>query len=198
MNRKEIGMRIKLARVACGLSQSELASRVNVSDLTVSRIERGKAGIELDQLPKWAEALKQTLDYFLSPTQKLPQWELIPSLRNLPLQAQGISFGTGTPMTDDVRVPDADVPRENIFALRALGDCLAPEVNEGDSVIVDINKTPRKDGDLVVVQRDNEYLCKRYRKRNGQEWLEANGGVRIEVKDVLIRGTVIMVCHKKD
>jgi transcriptional regulator with XRE-family HTH domain len=45
------------------------------------------------------------------------------------------------------------------------GDCMAPEVEPGDRVVVDLEETPQ-DGDLVVVNVDGEALCRLYDAKN--------------------------------
>lgn len=58
---------IKSLRLKNGLSQKELADRVNLSQQAVALIESGKRKVEFDLFVKMAEAMKETLiDIFLN------------------------------------------------------------------------------------------------------------------------------------
>lgn len=189
MNRKEVGMRVRLARIVRGLSQRELAKRFDVSDLTISRIERGVAGIEIDQLPRLAEILGQSLDYFIQPPYSMPDWTPSDAIIQIPVLDQLVSAGDGVLAQEYVYVPKEKAAGDNIFALKAAGDCLIPEVSKGDVVICDSDRSPR-DGSLVIIQQGDELMVKRYRHKKGEEWLESNDK-RIEITDVEVKGVVI-------
>ena len=61
-NSKSIGENIKKIRQEKGVSQKELANRVNVSQSAIYYYESGKREIRLDMLEKIAVALKTPLD----------------------------------------------------------------------------------------------------------------------------------------
>lgn len=64
-NSKSIGENIKKIRQDKGLSQKELANRVNVSQSAIYYYESGKREIRLDMLEKIAVALETPLDRFI-------------------------------------------------------------------------------------------------------------------------------------
>jgi SOS-response transcriptional repressor LexA len=79
---------------------------------------------------------------------------------------------------------------ENLIALRVVGDCLAPDVQPGDTVIVDKSLEPT-DGRLGVVLVDGEYSLKRVR-RNADGWLlESNVGPMVPLESVEWCGRVV-------
>ena len=60
--KKNINMKLKLARVEKGLSQQELADKVNATRQTIGLIEKGKYNPSLKLCIKIAKALNKTLD----------------------------------------------------------------------------------------------------------------------------------------
>lgn len=61
LTREDLGRRIARAREAAGLSQSELAGRVGLSQSAVSRIESGLRGVDSIELAEIARALDVTV-----------------------------------------------------------------------------------------------------------------------------------------
>lgn len=61
-----IGKRIKSSRLEAGITQEELANKLNVSIAYVSRIERGGTTINLKRLIEIADILKVTPAFLLS------------------------------------------------------------------------------------------------------------------------------------
>lgn len=58
----EINMKMKLARVAAGLSQQELADAAEVTRQTIGLIEKGKYNPSLNLCIRIAKILNKTLD----------------------------------------------------------------------------------------------------------------------------------------
>lgn len=59
-----IGLRIRNKRIEIGISQEELASRMNLkSKSTICKIERGEDNLTADSVKKYAKALGVTPDY---------------------------------------------------------------------------------------------------------------------------------------
>lgn len=61
----EIGKRIKQSRKEQGLSQAELADRMNVSPSYLSDIENGKTNFSLETLIRLTESLQISSDWLL-------------------------------------------------------------------------------------------------------------------------------------
>ena len=53
-----LGFTIRQERKKCGYSQRELATRTNISQANISRIEKGLSNISINQLKKIADALQ--------------------------------------------------------------------------------------------------------------------------------------------
>ena len=61
----ELGKRIKTARLAAGLTQEQLAERVNLSSGHCAHVERGTTKVSLSALVDMANALNTTPDKLL-------------------------------------------------------------------------------------------------------------------------------------
>ena len=61
---KKLGMKIRLARISCELSQKRLGELINISQDAISRIERGETVPDALILQAIARVLEQPMDYF--------------------------------------------------------------------------------------------------------------------------------------
>ena len=66
VNLKEIGTRIQHCRKQQGLTQEELAERMNVSIQMVSNLERGNKSIRIENLINLCHILNVSADYILT------------------------------------------------------------------------------------------------------------------------------------
>ena len=64
MEKEEIGKKIKILRKTRGLTQEQLAEKVNVKRATISNYEIGRRSPHIKELEEIAEALNVGLDYF--------------------------------------------------------------------------------------------------------------------------------------
>ena len=62
---KKIGERIRIARLALGMSQADLANRAMLSLPRISYVEQGKVKMRLDTFAHIAEALQSSADELL-------------------------------------------------------------------------------------------------------------------------------------
>jgi len=65
MDYKELGRRVKAARLAAGLTQEQLAERINLSSGHCAHVERGTTKVSLSALVDMANALNTTPDKLL-------------------------------------------------------------------------------------------------------------------------------------
>lgn len=65
MDYKELGKRIKAARLAAGMTQEQLAERINLSNGHCAHVERGTTKVSLSALVNIANALGTTPDKLL-------------------------------------------------------------------------------------------------------------------------------------
>jgi transcriptional regulator with XRE-family HTH domain len=72
VSKKDIGLRIRLLRQQQGLTQVELADRLDMTQSNLSAIERGTRGVTVHQIVRVAKALRASTDEILL-TEKAPQ-----------------------------------------------------------------------------------------------------------------------------
>ena len=70
MDAKSIGISISKLRKKCGMTQSQLAGKLNISDKTVSRWENGLGYPEITQFPILASVFGVTVDYLMTGERK--------------------------------------------------------------------------------------------------------------------------------
>ena len=70
MDAKSIGASILKLRKKCGMTQSQLAEKLNISDKTVSRWESGNGYPEITQFPVLASLFGVTVDYLMTGERK--------------------------------------------------------------------------------------------------------------------------------
>jgi transcriptional regulator with XRE-family HTH domain len=62
---KQLGKKIKLARVDADLNQTQLANKINAKQKSISRYETGVSSPSITTLMKIAKVLKKPAGYFL-------------------------------------------------------------------------------------------------------------------------------------
>lgn len=136
---------LKAARKAKGLTQSEVAKIIGISQNGYSYWENGKAKIDQQQLIKLAELYGVTTDYLLG--KESPQVTKIPVLGKV---AAGIPIEAITDIEDYEEIDEALAATGEFFALRIKGASMEPRIKEGDVVIVRRQESAES-GDTVVV-----------------------------------------------
>ena len=68
---KQVGSRIRQARLAKGMTQEQLAEKVGLSNEWISQLEKGKK-LPLETLMKFASVLERDPNYFLMETIYVP------------------------------------------------------------------------------------------------------------------------------
>lgn len=65
MNAKQLGKKIKIARVEMDLNQTQLANKIGAKQKSISRYETGLSMPSIETLIKIAKVLKKPPGYFL-------------------------------------------------------------------------------------------------------------------------------------
>lgn len=94
-----------------------------------------------------------------------------------------MSCGCNIPAQPAADHEDAGCSGGESFALRVLGDDMAPEFNEGDIIIVEPDGALR-DGSFVLAQLRSEWIFRQLARR-GEEWcLRALNPARTDLVDL--------------
>ena len=72
---KLIGTRVKMLRITKGISQTELAKQIGVTQTHLSNIENGRAGLTIPNLIKLHEALATLISSFFEDIEGKPAEE---------------------------------------------------------------------------------------------------------------------------
>jgi SOS-response transcriptional repressor LexA len=192
-----INDRISARRRAQKMSQDELAKRIGITRVSISKWESGLNQPKGRYLNDLAEALGVTVDWLLTGSGDTPELAeeqpilgyhnvepaVIPQGNRVPILSY-VQAGNWREMCEQATTFDGNVeyvsagidigPRG--FGLWLRGNSMTPIFNEGDLVIVDPDESPRP-GDYVVAKNGSEGATfKKYRPRgideNGQEVFE--------------------------
>lgn len=170
-----VGKTIKNLRNQKGISQVDLASKIDVSKQTLYKYENEIiTNIPSDKIEALATELGTTPAHLMG-------WDMQSGLENHPIPLGGYEFtpgkyripivatvAAGEPIYSEENVEgwidyDKD-PRGHVFACRIKGDSMSPRIQNGDIIIVD-QEADFEDGDIVLVTvNGNDGTCKRFKK----------------------------------
>lgn len=200
-----------------GLSQSELARRVGVSQSAIHKLASGGA-YGSAHLHKIARELGTSPSYLAGETDDptegavpLPSAEaLAEQLDLVPLEEVDLDYGRGaaygdTPVSVQVhKMPRllmeamSESPSTNLFVTRGVGDSMQPVINHGDLVIIDRSqRTIGRDDQIWALAISGMHTIKRVRVRGNEvRLLSPNPDVGNDVAtadEVHVIGKVVFV-----
>lgn len=193
---KSVGQRIRTLRESAGLTQKELATKVQHERATVASWETDRRVPEPTTLGRLADAFGVSVDFLLG---RIPQnREENPAYQrplSLPLVRMqkgahdmiavahqilpilglikaGIPLLSEEHIIGHIEVPE-HIARQADFALEVSGDSMiGTGLQPGDYVFMRVaSKRPPSHGDIVAAMVDGEMTLKRYVKRNGGSWV---------------------------
>ncbi|MEK4700404.1 XRE family transcriptional regulator [Solibacillus sp. FSL R7-0668] len=164
-----VGQKIKALRKEKGLTQSELANKLNVVSTAVSAWERDANKPMMDKLTIMSELFNVPISHFFDveiPSNIIP---LQPNIVQVPIIGK---IACGDPITAVQNIEGytyefADfLPKGEIFALIAKGDSMEPTIANGSKVLVRA-QSDVENGELaaVLVNGDEEATLKRVKKQ---------------------------------
>lgn len=208
---KEIGLRIREMRQRHGDSQTDLATRLNMSRATISRYEDGSIKIDLRTLQKIADHYGRSLAYLLgreteedrraaelrrvaSEAERLLQ-EVREAENTVAVPLIGTVPGRYSDFQDKEEVEKSypigttAMHPEGAYCLQVMDDSMKDQrIVEGDIVFVDKTLEP-KEGDVVIARKGEEAVIRVFREEDNGLYLEAAnvayGKVRLEEADII-------------
>ena len=183
----EFGDRVRYLRKACGLSQEELAERLDLTRPSVTSWETGKTKPRLDKLEQLASILGTSAYYLLngeeppSPDFSYPSGARRPVGRSgmVPMRRLGKTHaGDAVEEMEDegtVEVP-AHVAElhPNGFVLSVEGDCMDRAYPDGCVVLVDPDAQPWNGCAVVAETAPGESVLRRYMRGSNTLMLSAD------------------------
>ena len=199
---REMGQWVRSRRVERGLSQLQVAQSIGVDRSYVSRIERGlqyqqvsygilrNLGALLGAVPGELEALL----YDRPLPRTLVGAPLMPIAIGVVAQANA-GLGGG-PVEEWVYLPWEVARGRTLLGVRVSGDCMEPDVADGDVVIIDVAAVA-SEGSMVAatILASGDFVLKRLYRRNGEIELRPNVGEPLVLRpdQVRIDGVAIQV-----
>ncbi|HIZ47004.1 MAG TPA: XRE family transcriptional regulator [Candidatus Olsenella pullistercoris] len=183
----EFGDRVRYLRKACGLSQEELAERLDLTRPSVTSWETGKTKPRLDKLEQLASILGTSAYYLLngeeppSPDFSYPSGARRPVGRSgtVPMRRLGKTHaGSAVEEMEDegtVEVPARVTEMHpNGFALSVEGDCMDRAYPDGCVVLVDPDAQPWNGCAVVAETSPGESVLRRYMRGSNTLMLSAD------------------------
>ncbi len=192
-------------------SQAEFARAAEIPGQYVSNWVNNKIALSLDYLPAVARALHadpHTVAAHMgiplpdrSPPPRSAEDILAELEANAPVAVPVVqnvvaSMGSGVPIEEFLYLPPhyRRGKRNRILAVKAEGECMEPNVHEGDYVIFD-KDAPWKSGDIVVAAVDGRVMVKRL-MQDGRRYLlraDATGDTFTLSENDQVFGRVIQI-----
>jgi len=158
----ELGLRLKKRRVELGLSKTELAKSAQCSVTMISKWESG-AKIGLDYAARVSEKLNVSLQWihygegYVGPSKKSTFIPIVGNTQAGPNQ-EWFDLGYEPGMSDEY--VDFPCGNKKVYALKVVGDSMAPRILEGEAVIVDPESEPATGEEVVVRINDGTVMVK--------------------------------------
>lgn len=168
----DYGERIARVRKSLGLSQAEVARRLEWSPPNYARIEKGRITPSLRSLEAIAEALEVPLSALTGEElagDEVPVVAFASAGPGVEFTDQGYPAGGG--MYFLPRPPQFTDP--NGFGVEVAGDSMVPKYEDGQVVMVDTRKRPVSGDYAVVGLMGGDKYVKRYRESGGVVILES-------------------------
>lgn len=166
IDKNAIRMALKNRRIEKGLTMKEVASKVGVSEGTISRWESGNIeNMRRDKISKLADALD------ISPSEIMgwdDNWKDSPDHFRIPVLGH---VAAGIPIEEIEDIVDwEEIPKDwlrggkKYFALQLCGDSMEPRMYDGDVVIVQ-KQDDAESGEYVIAAVNGDHAtCKRLMK----------------------------------
>lgn len=189
-----VGKQIKYYREQRNLSQRRLAKLAGIAPASLCKVEKEDWNMRSQNLIKVAQALNISVDELTkssilprTPESILAEYQYVQPV-TIPVVAEG-SGGEGNGFEEYAYMARNKASGRNIKGILVKGNCLEPEICEGDILLVDADLNPQNN-DIVVCLIDDKIQIKRYRQFRDKIWLENRHG-QFDITDVQIQGVVI-------
>ncbi len=160
----KIGEKLKTLRLKMGLSQSEVAEKINVTKPTYASYEKELRSINIDTLYELSKFFNVPLESFFTDTLNIFE-SISPtgSIKRLPIISR-VSAGRGEYGTDDIldwiEMP-VSLCKNCDYATFVKGDSMEPKILDNDLILV--QKTNfLENGTIGIFRVQEDVFCKKY------------------------------------
>lgn len=196
--RETVAMRVSGLRERRGWSLAQLGDRSGVHYSTIWKIERGKTpNPGHETLRKIGDALGVRLEDLTGETTPMPTAQTFQGVTYVPV-VRRVAHATAAPAWVDTHettpVSNSKVrPGMRPLAAPVTGECLAPEIEPGDTVVWDSANRQPQDGQVVVVSYQGDLLVKRAYHDGSGLVLVDNLGNELRPNGAQLEGVVITI-----
>lgn len=190
----DMSSRIKELRLAAGLTQEELAKRLNMQKTAIAKYENGSVtNMKRSVISKMADIFKVAPSYLLAlDDQEDSRFALLPIHESV-----SAGFGAYVGNTDGfVPVPAEMNANGTAVAIKVKGDSMEPSICDGDVIIAKKEAIP-KDGDTIICMVGDEGFCKRFYRDGNRVTLISNNSNYppkiISADDISVVAVVVML-----
>lgn len=160
----KIGEKLKTLRLKMGLSQSEVAEKINVTKPTYASYEKELRSINIDTLYELSKFFNVPLESFFTDTLNIFE-SISPtgSIKRVPIISR-VSAGKGEYGTDDIldwiEMP-VSLCKNCDYATFVKGDSMEPKILDNDLILV--QKTNfLENGTIGIFRVQEDVFCKKY------------------------------------
>ena len=169
--------RIAALRKKAGMSQSELAKILSVAQNTLSQYETGKRDIDSNMISRIAQFFHVSMEYLLGQEDLHDSTHTSKSVK-IPILGKvqaGLPIEAIENIIDYEEIPEEQARTGEFFGLQITGDSMAPQILEGDIVIVRKQSVVDNGDTAIILINGNEATVKKfYKKANGITLMPAN------------------------
>jgi transcriptional regulator with XRE-family HTH domain len=174
---ESLAARLKAFREAKGLTKYRLAKISGVSETYLYRIERGLIeNPRRDTLQRLAQGLSITLAQLVGDTAPSETWQLVEQSLKAYIPVYAGIYEVGMNPVDYVVCTRVEVPPKTVRGYRIQGLCLGPDIQEGDTLIVDSALVPANSDLLLIVASGQPAIGRYHKDEDGTKWLQNNEG----------------------
>ena len=161
-----IGEKLKTLRTNAGLTQPEVAEKINITKPTYAAYEKGK-DISINTLNELAKVFNIPFEsFFMDNVEKFKKIENKGTIKRIPIISR-VSAGKGEYGTDDIlewlEMPVSLCDGAD-YATFVKGDSMEPKILDGDLIL--IKKDEYLDngvlGDMGIFKINDDVFCKKY------------------------------------
>ncbi|MCI6511910.1 MAG: helix-turn-helix domain-containing protein [Coprococcus catus] len=162
---------LKALRKAKGLTQDELAKRLEISRSTIGMYEKGAREPDFETLTLIADYFNVDVDFLLGRTNKTtyiphaaPVTKKGTTIKILGHVAAGIPIEAIEDVIDEEEIPEELAKTGEFFGLKINGNSMEPDIHDGDTVIVRKQDDAESDEIVIALVNGNDGVCKRLKK----------------------------------
>lgn len=162
---------LKALRKSKGLTQDELAKRLEISRSTIGMYEKGAREPDFETLTLIADYFNVDVDFLLGRTNKTtyiphaaPAAKKGTTIKILGHVAAGIPIEAIEDVIDEEEIPEELAKTGEFFGLKINGNSMEPDIHDGDTVIVRKQNDAESDEIVIALVNGNDGVCKRLKK----------------------------------